>query len=116
VTATNRPEFPQQLAALAHHLTEHPDLPEIYHVQERLGGGFEIRLMSGEDAHALAVWAATLTGPVTSYAYRYPVDGRRHVDGHVLGQLGGHVFEVTGSLPVDTVPADEGRHEWTVSQ
>lgn len=110
MTATNRPEFADQLAALARHLTEHPGLPQIYHVRERLGGGFEVRLMSGQDDQALAVWAATLAGPVTTYAKRFV----GHVDGVLLSELGGYVFEVCGSLPDDAVPAEQGRHEWTV--
>jgi hypothetical protein len=113
VTTTNRPEFAAQLAALAYHLTEHPGLPEIYDVTERLGGGLQVRLMLNQGEQALAVWAASLPAPVTSHIYRC---NPTHVDGHLLSQLGGHVFEVVGSLPDDAAPAESGRHEWTVTR
>jgi hypothetical protein len=113
VTGTNRPEFGAQLIALGQHLTEHPGLPEIYDVTERLNAGFAVRVMTGQGEHGLAAWAAALPDPVTSYAIR---TGTTHVDGHVLGQLDGHWFEVVGSLPNDAVPAEPGRHEWTVTR
>lgn len=112
MTNTNRPEFAAQLITLGQHLTEHPDLPQIYSVTERLDGGFAVRLMSDQGEPALIAWAATLSAP-TSYARRFHEE---HVDGNVLSRLGGHVFEVVGRLPDDAVPPEPGHHEWTVTR
>jgi hypothetical protein len=106
---SNRPEFVEQLMALGRHLTEHPGLPEIYHVRDGLDG-FNVRLYSNDDERKLTAWAVTLQGPVTSFAERCT----NHVDGHIRGQLGGYPFEVVASIPSDAVPTKLGRHEWTV--